>query len=231
MYLPLCIWHIYLHISAYLCIFWAYCAHILHFSHLHLCANFLLIWFCLFRAYLCIFSFASNGQAYLPLCIFNFFSAYLHSLCLPRPGRPISSINIQTAAGAQRECFFRLVLLPLVLHGFAWSFFRLWEFGATAWRCNVVQQLYNIVYYRPGVMYVLLNVIKAEVCSSFTSITTTVREQHPRPHHKGTIGGVRTGLVWLPTVSSSVIAKLDNLKTSLSLHSFRQKPKTMKTSR
>ena len=45
-------------------------------------------------------------MAYLPLCIFKLISAYLHLLCLPRP---ISLINIQTAAGAQRErCFFRL---------------------------------------------------------------------------------------------------------------------------
>ena len=44
-------------------------------------------------------------MAYLPLCIFKLISAYLHLLCLPRP---ISLINIQTAAGAQRQCcFFR----------------------------------------------------------------------------------------------------------------------------
>ena len=49
--------------------------------------------------------------AYLPglLCIFKLISTYLLLLCLPRP---ISLINIQTAAGAQRErCFFRQLIL------------------------------------------------------------------------------------------------------------------------
>ena len=102
----------------------------------------------------------------------------------------------KTAPGAQRESFFRSILLPLVLHGFAESLFRLWEFGfhclALQRYTTVVILLYNIVYYRPGVMYVLLNVIKAEIRLSFTAFTgittgTTVREQHPRSHHKGTI--------------------------------------------
>ena len=55
----------------------------------------------------CIFlqNFNLHVMAYLPLCKFKLVSAYLHLLCLPRP---ISLINIQTAAGAQREHdFFR----------------------------------------------------------------------------------------------------------------------------
>ena len=52
-------------------------------------------------------------------------------------------------------------------------------------------------------MYVLLNVIKAEIRRSFTGITTTVREQHPRSHHKGTIGSLRvqTGYQLYPVMS------------------------------
>ena len=100
--------HIYLHISAYLCIFGAYYAHILH------------ILICMFVHISCIFGtayfvhiyayFNLHIMAYLPLCIFKLISAYLHLLCLPRP---ISLINIHTAAGAQRErCFFRRLTLP-----------------------------------------------------------------------------------------------------------------------
>ena len=56
-------------------------------------------------------------MAYLPLCIFKLISAYLHLFCLPRP---ISLINIQTAAGAQRErCFCLLYSMYLPNHSSA----------------------------------------------------------------------------------------------------------------
>ena len=93
----------YLHTKAYLCIFRAYYAHVLHISHMHICAYFLHIRYCIFLHISTYFNF--DVMAYLPLCTFKFISAYLHLLCLRRP---ISVINIQTAAGAQRErCFFR----------------------------------------------------------------------------------------------------------------------------
>ena len=128
---------LFVHIPAYLyCIFRAYFVHIsaylnMHimayfpsciFKHItnisankmHICAYFGLIMH-IFVHISCIFGteylvnistyFNLHVMAYLPLCIFKLISAYLHLLCLPRP---ISLINIQTAAGALRErCFFR----------------------------------------------------------------------------------------------------------------------------
>ena len=117
---------------------------------------------CIFRQFSCIFL---HIMAYLPLCIFKLISAYLHLICLPRP---ISFMNIQTAAGAKREpCCFRQLILPIKVvdsmldngkcrcrrHAipvsscllyfmyFTESLFRLWKFGAVA-----VCSLYRLYY-------------------------------------------------------------------------------------
>ena len=118
------------HISAYISIsmhiLGLLCTYIAYFSFASLCkflAYVVLLISCIFlHIFICI---KWHIYPYAIICIFKFISAYLHLLCLSRPGRPISLINIQIAAGAQRQCFFRLVLLPLVLHGFAESLFRL----------------------------------------------------------------------------------------------------------
>ena len=52
---------------------------------------------------------------------------------------------------------------------------------------------YSISY-----MTCAISCCKAEVCLSF--ITTTVLEQHPRSHNKGTVWSLN----WLPTMSSSI---------------------------
>ena len=111
-YLTPCIFKHITHISAYKMHIYVYFGLIMHIYCIFLICTFVHI-SCIFGiAYFVHIStyFNLHTMAYLPLCIFKLISAYLHLLCLPRP---ISLINIHTAAGAQRErCFFRRLTLP-----------------------------------------------------------------------------------------------------------------------